>query len=233
MNKRRPISFFLLLVLITLAPLKSLKAQDGILSEISYLYLNKLIAAAKENYPRVKNFNSQIAAAKNDLSEVKISWLEPFSFQYVSRSNRASSNLVNVTTADILNGYQFGIALNPGSLLAKPSQIKKAKEQVKIVQYEREEYYLTLETEVKTRYYNYLQAQKAIIPANNAFLDAENNLKIVKIAYEKAEVSLQDYNAASIGYNQAYTSKLSAETAYLTAKASLEELTVQKLEEIK
>lgn len=233
MNKRRHILFPLLLALITLVPLKSLKAQEGILSEISYLYLNKLIAAAKENYPRIKNFDSQVAAAKNDLSAAKISWLEPFSFQYVARSNQASSNLVNVTTADILSGYQFGIALSPGSLLAKPGQIKKAKEQIKIVQYERDEYYLTFETEVKTRYYNYLQAQKAIIPANNAFLDAENNLKIVKIAYEKAEVALQEYNAANIGYNQAYTNKLSAETAYLTAKASLEELTVLKLEEIK
>ena len=233
MNKLRHQLLFSLLALITFTPLKVVKAQDGILSEISYLYLNKLIAAAKENYPRIKNFNSQIAAAKNELSGVKISWLEPFSFQYVSRSNRASSNLVNVTTADILNGYQFGIALNPGSLLAKPSQIKKAKEQVKIAQYEREEYFLTLETEVKTRYYTYLQAQKAIIPANNAFLDSENNLKAVKAAFEKAEMTLQDYNTASIGYNQAYTNKLLAETAYLTAKASLEELTVQKLEEIK
>ena len=203
MNKTRHRLFFLILVVTAFTPLKALKAQDGILSEISYLYLNKLIAAAKENYPRIKNFNSQIAAAKNELSGVKISWLEPFSFQYVSRSNRASSNLVNVTTADILNGYQFGIALNPGSLLSKPSQIKKAKEQVKIAQYEREEYFLTLETEVKTRYYAYLQAQKAIIPANNAFLDSENNFKVVKAAFEKAEITLQDYNSASISYNQA------------------------------
>ena len=203
MNKTRHRLFFLILVVTVFTPLKALKAQDGILSEISYLYLNKLIAAAKENYPRIKNFNSQIAAAKNELSGVKISWLEPFSFQYVSRSNRASSNLVNVTTADILNGYQFGIALNPGSLLSKPSQIKKAKEQVKIAQYEREEYFLTLETEVKTRYYAYLQAQKAIIPANNAFLDSENNFKVVKAAFEKAEITLQDYNSASISYNQA------------------------------
>lgn len=231
MNIRRPILF--LIAFTIFAPFKSLKAQDSILSEISYLYLNKLIAAAKENYPRVKNFNSQLAAAKNDLTTVKMSWLDPFSFQYVTRSNRASSNLVDVTTADILNGYQFGISLSPGSLLAKPSQVKKAKEQVKIVQYEREEYNLTLETEVKTRYFNYLQAQKAITPANNALLDAENNLKVVKIAYQKAEVPLQEYNAASISYNQAYTSKLTAETAYLIAKASLEELTVQKLEEIK
>jgi outer membrane protein TolC len=141
--------------------------------------------------------------------------------------------LVNVTTADILNGYQVGVAINPGSLLAKPSQIKKAKEQISIAQYDREEYYLTLEAEVKQRYFAYIQAQKTIIPMNNALLDAESNLKVVKIAYQKAEMTIQDYNAASTQYNQAYVNKLQVETAYLSAKASLEELTVKKLEEIK
>jgi len=233
MNNKKYIYFFLLFFVTSSNPWGTVKAQDGILSEISYLYLNKLIAAAKENYPRIKNYNSQIKAAKNDLSGIKISWLEPFSFQYVSRSNDASSNLVNVTTADVLNGYQFGISVSPGSLLAKPSQIKRAKEQVKMVEYELEEYYLTLETEVKTRYFTYLQAQKSIAAANSNYLDAENTLNIVKTAYQKAEVTLQDFNDANITYNTAYTNKLSAETALLTAKASLEELTVQKLEEIK
>ncbi len=231
MNKKR-YSLFLFLF-IAFVPIKGLKAQEGILSEISYLYLNKLIAAAKENYPRLKTYDNQIATAKNDLSGAKISWLDPFSFQYVTRSNRASSNLVDVTTADILNGYQFGISISPGSLLAKPSQIKKAKTQVKIAELNRDEYNLSLETEVKKRYFTYIQYQKSLIPANNAYLDAENNYKIIKISYQKAEATLQVYNEASIAYNQAYTSKLQVESSYLAAKASLEELTVKKLEEIK
>ncbi|MCD0490221.1 TolC family protein [Pedobacter sp. MC2016-14] len=233
MNKKRYSLFLWLLFFSLIGPVSNLRAQEAILSEISYLYLNKLIAAAKENYPRLKSFESEIKAAKSDLSGVKISWLEPFSFQYVSRSNRASSNLVNVTTADILNGYQIGISINPGSLLAKPSQIKKAKEQVRIAQYNRDEYDLSLEAAVKTRYFAYIQAQKSVIPATNAYLDAENNFKSIKIAYQRAEVTLQIYNEASIAFNQALTTKLQIEGNYLTAKAALEELTVKKLEEIK
>ncbi|RYE56138.1 MAG: hypothetical protein EOP48_08680 [Sphingobacteriales bacterium] len=233
MKEKRNAFFILSIFLLIAVPVKPLKAQDGILDEISTLYLNKLIATAKENYPQVKNQNSLVSSAKSDLSGVKISWLEPLSFQYVSRSNRASSNLVNVTTADIINGYQFGVAINPGSLLSKPSQIKKAKEQLKVAEYNREEYFLSLESEVKTRYYSYLLAQKSVIPMNNVLLDAQNNLNLLKLAYQKGETSLDQYNAATTAYNQAYISKLQAEVDFLSAKAALEELTVIKLEEIK
>ncbi|RZK79264.1 MAG: hypothetical protein EOO85_04155 [Pedobacter sp.] len=208
-------------------------AQEAILPEISYLYVEKLIAAAKENYPRVKSLSSQIDAAKNDLSIAKTSWLDPFSFQYVARSNSSQGNLVDLTTQDLLTGYQFGVSFNPASLLAKPATVKKAKKQVDVAKYSKEEYELNLEAQVKTRYFTFLQAQKSLRPLNDALIDAETNLKVVRLAFQKAEVKLEDYNAASINYNQTFTSKLQAETTYLTAKAALEELTVKKLEEIK
>lgn len=210
------------------------KAQrQTILPEISYLYLQKLVASAKENYPRLKGLNSEIEQAKNDLSIAKISWLEPFNFQYVARSNEANTNLVTVTTADVLTGYQFGVTFNPSSLFTKPATVKKARQQIAIAQYNKEEYDLTLEAMVKSRYFTYIQAEKSLIPLNNAFLDAESNFKLSKIAFQKAEIKIDAYNAASMMYNQAYTSKLQAETAFLISKAALEELTVKKLEEIK
>jgi len=233
MNCYKKVLFLLLLVTFSCSITTELKAQESILSELSELYLNKLIAVARDNYPRIKSFNSQVNAAKNDVSAVKSSWLEPLNFQYAARSNNTQANLVNVTTQDLLTGYQFGISISPGALLSKPSQVKKAKEQVKIAEYNLQEYLLTLETEVKKRYFSYIQAQKSLKPAIDAFLDAESNFKIVKLAYQKAEVSLNDYNESSIMYNQSYTTKLQAETNVLLTKASLEELTVKKLEEIK
>ncbi len=81
------------------------------------LYLEKLVATAKANYPKVKALGSEITMAKSDLSAAKISWLDPFSLQYVARSNDASVNSVNLTTADLLTGYQFGISVNPGTAI--------------------------------------------------------------------------------------------------------------------
>ncbi len=211
----------------------NLKAQESILQDISYLYVEKLIATAKENYPRLKSLESEIEIAKKDLNIAKTSWLDPFSFQYVSRSNDANANAVNLTTADILTGYQFGISVNPGSLLSKPGNVKKAKEQINIARYNKEEYNLTLEAEVKKRYFVYLQYKNSLTSLNNIYLDAQNNFNVVKLAYQKAETTLEQYNAASTTFSQAYQTKLQGEANYVSAKASLEELTVKKLEEIK
>ncbi|HKG07479.1 MAG TPA: TolC family protein, partial [Pedobacter sp.] len=192
-----------------------------------------LIATAKENYPKLKAFSGQVSAAKYDLSGAKTSWLDPFSFQYVSRSNQTNTNAVDVTTADILSGYQFGVSINPGTLLAKPSQIKKARELVRIAESNLAEYNLQLEAEVKTRYFTYLQYKTSLASTVNSYLDVQSTLKDVKVKYQKSEVTLQEYNSASISYNSANLAKIQAETNYLIAKAALEELTVRKLEEIK
>ena len=225
---------FALIIISSLTPLVlSAQQQQSILPEISYLYVEKLIAAARENYPRIKSLTSQVEVAKQDLSAAKISWLDPFSFQYVKRSNQQNTNAVDVTTSDILSGYQFGININPGLLFAKPSQVKKAKEQVRVAEANQEEYYLTLESEVKRRYYLYVQYKVSLAPLASALQDAETNIKALRIRYEKSEITLQDLSEATVTYSQAVQVKIQAEAGFLTAKAALEELTVKKLEEIK
>ena len=233
MNYKKSVLLFSVMAL-AIIPFKEVNAQESVLSEVSYLYLEKLIAAAKENYPRLKVYNSQISAAKNDLSGVKASWLEPFSFQYVTRSNdQPNTSPVNITTADILTGYQFGVSINPGSLLQKPSQVKKAREQVRIAQLNQEEYNLTIEAEVKRRYFLYLQYKASLLPATNSYLDAENSFKALKLKYQRSEITFEEYNNASSAFSQAAQAKIQAEVNLLTAKSNLEEFTVKRLEEIK
>ena len=222
------ICFFSLLI-----PTSRVFAQESILSEVSYLYMEKLVATAKANYPRVKTLGSEITMAKTDLSAAKISWLDPFSLQYVARSNQANTNAVNLTTADFLTGYQFGVNFNPGILFSKPGNIKKAKEQVKIAQANEEEYFIQLATMVKTRYFTYLQFQKSLVPINNAYSEAQINFYAIKNKYQKGEVTFLEFNSASTALNQAFQTKLQIEAGYLSAKISLEELTVTRLEDIK
>jgi len=213
--------------------MRKVSAQESIIGEISNVYLEKLIATAKANYPRVKGFDSQINIAKSDLSGVKASWLEPFSFQYVARSNDPAANtVIDLQTADLLTGYQFGISINPGQLLAKPSQIKKAKEQVKLAEINYNEYLLQIESQVKSRYYTYFQYQKSLGLINNAYKDAQSNYNLIKYKYERAEVTFLEFNSASSALNSALQSKLQLEANFLSSKAALEELTVKKLEEI-
>ena len=139
---------------------------------------------------------------------------------------------MNITTSDVLSGYQFGVSINPGSLLQKPSQVRKAKDQVRIAQLNQEEYNLTIEAEVKRRYFIYLQYKQSLLPATNAFLDAQSSFDALKLKYQKSEITFEQYNSASSALNQAIQNKIQAEVNLLTSKANLEELTVKKLEEI-
>lgn len=229
--------FIFILFFVKMAPVfaqvQPVRSMEGALNGFSNLYMEKLVAAAKANYPRIKNLSSQVNVAKSELAGTKISWLDPFSFQYVARSNQSSGNLVDVTTADILTGYQFGVSISPGALLAKPSQIKKAKEQVKMAEASQAEYLLNLEATVKSRYVIYLQYSQSLLPANNAYMDALSSYNVIKIKYEKGEATFLEYNSASSTLNAASQAKIQSESNYLNAKIALEELTVLKLEQIK
>jgi outer membrane protein TolC len=233
MNKKSALLLLFAFIVYVINPPQKVVAQESILGEVSSLYLEKLVATAKANYPRVRSLNSEVNMAKSDLSAAKISWLDPFSFQYVTRSNDANINSVNLTTADLLSGYQFGVNFNPGILFAKPAQIKRAKEQIKMAQANADEYFVQLEALVRTRYFLYMQFQKSLIPVNNAYLDAESNMKSIKVKYQRGEATFLDYNSASITFNENFQTKLQTEANYLNAKVALEELTVVKLEYIK
>jgi len=204
-------------------------AQESMIGDISYPYLEKLIATAKENYPRMKYFEGRADVAKNNITKQKLSWFDSFSFSYVYQPN----NTLNIVNPNFFNGYQLGVFLNFGSLLRTPFNIKQAKEELKISQSELDEYQLNIEAEVKKRYFTYIQAVNVLKVENQAYLDAQSMLKDIRYRYEKSEVELKDYNEALIMISGLNKSKLQAENEFLIAKSSLEELLGKKLEEIK
>jgi len=205
-------------------------AQESILSEYSPLYVQKLIAVAKENYPKSKAYEHQVKIARYNLSSEKTSWLDPFSFSYLLRSN---NNTVDIVNPQLLTGYQFGVSVNPGALLKKPFNIKAAKEEVKIAQLEQVEYTLQLESEVTRRYMYYLQSLNTLKLQNKIVVDAESSFSDLKLKYQRSEITFQEYNSASTALSNAQMARVQAEANMITAKASIEELLVRKLEEIK
>jgi len=205
-------------------------AQESIMTEYSPLYVQKLIAVAKENYPKSKAYDHQVRIAKNNLSGEKAAWLDPFSFSYLLRSGDRTLDIVN---PQLLTGYQFGVSVSPGTLLRRPFIIKAAKEQVTIAQLEQNEYALQLEAEVTRRYMYYLQSLNTLRLQNKIVVDAEASFNDQKLKYQRSEITLQEYNTASTSLSSAQMSRVQAEANMITAKSSLEELLVRKLEEIK
>lgn len=209
------------------------KSQESILSDLSYLYMEKLIATAKENYPRLKNFNHQVEAAKSRLASQKGAWLDPLSFSYNYTTDGGGVSPGETGRTLLLSGYQFGVSLSPSIFFRNSANVRSAKEEVKIAQLSKEEYDLQLEAEVKRRYLLYLQSFNVLKLRTKALLDIQATYQVLKARFEKNEVNFEDYNNSAIGLNSAQEANISAEIAVATSKALLEELLTKKLEEVK
>ncbi|RYU92058.1 hypothetical protein EWM62_01050 [Mucilaginibacter terrigena] len=224
-NKLKIFCVLMLAVLSTSA----LHAQESFITEVSYPYLDKLIATAKKNYPEVKVRQAQVNAAKAALTQSKVMWLDAFTASYIY-SPRNSLNLANPT---FFNGYQIGISVNLGALLSKPFATRTAKETVNIAQYQQQQYNLSIEAQVKRLYFAYLEAQADLRNRARAVVDGEIAVKQLKYTFQKGESTFHDYNEALTSLYNQNSFKVQSELATLTAKANLEEILGVKLEEVK
>lgn len=206
----------------------SASAQESMMTDISYVFLEKLIATAKENYPRMNSFEGRIKAAKTTVGQEQLSWLDAFSFSYIYNPN----NTLDLVNPSFFNGYQIAFNFNLSAILQKPGNVKQAKETVKLAQYDLQEYHLTLETEVKRRYFTYVQALSNLRLQTKQSSDALNVSRDIKTRYEKSEITFEQYTMSQMSYSGALQAKIAAESNFLIAKASLEELLTKKIEEI-
>jgi len=237
--------YFLLFLLIFLSVARPLKAQTSIIPDISEAYLTRLIETAKKNYPRVKSYENHITIAQSNIGRAKASFYDAFTFSYVYQPHSAS--IVNVAPAtsgstastvgqssySYFNGIQAGLFFNLGNFLEKPYALRNAKEELKIARNDQDEYFLTLTTEVKKRYYVYIQRMAELKLQVQSALDAQQLMMSIKYKFEKGEETYDNYNKAQVTYGDRNQSRIAAETGLLSARADLEELVGDKLENIK
>lgn len=202
------------------------------MTDVSYVFLEKLISTAKENYPRMNGFEGRIKVAKTTVGQEQLSWLDAFSFSYVyNPNNTVNQNQANPNFFNF-NGYQVALNFNLSAVLQKPGNVKQARESVKLAQYDLDEYHLTLEAEVKRRYFTYIQALTNLRLQTKMTSDALNVSRDIKTRYEKSEITFEQYSMSQMSYSGALQSKIAAESNFLIAKSSLEELLTKKIEEI-
>jgi outer membrane protein TolC len=203
--------------------------QESMLYNISDSFLQKLIDTAKKNYPRLQVYNKRIENAQIEVKRAKAGWFDAFSFSYLYSPN----NTTTIVDPNLLNGYQVGMFVNVGSLLQRPSAIKKAKTDVEINKAEKSEYVLNITALVKERYYLYIQALSVLKLKAQTLMDVESTMQQVKYKFEKGEETLDAYNKDLVQYEDRVQGKMEAEGSLLIAKSNLEELLGTKLENIK
>jgi len=204
------------------------KAQESIYPEINAAFLEKLIDAAKTNYPIMKSYQTRLIMAQENVSKSKKTWYDFFSFSM----SYSPTNTISISNY-VLSGYQFGFSFNFANLLQKPFIIRDAKNQLILSQLEKESYDLNIDYEVKSRYIKYLEALTLLKMQTKSTVDVEASFKQLKYRFEKAEESFDNYNKALISVSQQKQSIITAEGNLIMAKYSLEEMICKKLEEIR
>jgi outer membrane protein TolC len=221
---------FYLLILLSLS--FSSPAQVTIMNDVSPEYLNKLIAIARDYYPKFKWTTAKVNAQKASLDKTKRGTLDFISVNYVYYpGNTLIYNGSGVTSA--LNGFQAGVFVNVGSMLQKPATVKQAKEEYVAAQLDKEVVDLGLDQEIKKRYYTYVQMVNILKIKTLSLSDAQDVLKNVKYKFEKGEVTFDIYNQSLLSFSSYSQDKITAEANLLIAKSSLEEMLGVPLESIK
>lgn len=208
-------------------------AQQSILPDISENYIARLVAIAEANYPRVKSNQNRINIAQGAIGKARVSYLDAFTFSYVYQpQNFNTINLANPSQS-YFNGIQAGLFFNLGNFLEKPYAVRQAREELEIANSDQNEYFLTLTNNVKKRYYTYIAGIAMLKLQTQASLDVQNALNDIKHKFEKGEETFDTFNKAEQNLTVAYQAKIQAEEALLIAKADLEELLGEKLEDVR
>ena len=203
-------------------------AQQTMMPDVSLVYLDKLIALAKQNYPKVKTYDERVLIGKYNLQKAKADWFNIFTLTYLYSPN----NTTTLVNPSFLNGYQIGVYTNIGSLLQKQPAIKVARTEQRIEVLNRDEYNINITTSVKQRYYIYVQQLAVLKWKVQGAEEAETSLKQIKYKFEKGEETLDNYIKTQIYFSNEVQFKIESEGALLIAKSNLEELVGVKLEDI-
>jgi outer membrane protein TolC len=220
---------FIHIILFLLVVINS-TAQESMIPSVDYIFLDKLIAAAKANYPKTRVNEDKVRLAELSVQKAKLDWLSIASFTYLYSPNNSTTVLVNPS---LLNGYQVGFSTSIGTILQKPGLVKAAKVELDIAKTNSLEYGLNLEAIVKQRYFLYVQQTSILSWRIKSLEGAENTVKDLKYKFEKGLESFDSYNRAQTAYSSAVQTKIEAEGAFLVAKSSLEEIIGGRLETIK
>ncbi len=217
-----------LLVFCLMVKSNTTQAQGSMIPELSYPFLEKLIFSAKQNYPLMKANLRRVNFANYNLKKAKLSWFDFFTLS-AFYSPSTSVTLTNAT----LTGVQVGLFINFSNIIQKPTLIKQTREEVAIAQLTADQYAITLETDVKNRYFRYMQALSVLRIQNQNAIDIEALFKQIKFKYERGEETLENFSKLMIQNADQKQKIIDAESAALIAKTTLEELVGKKLEEIK
>jgi outer membrane protein TolC len=210
-------------------------AQESFINSVNNDLLEKYIDAARQHSLTRKMADKKSEVLKTAIPVTALSYLDMVSVSYIYRPNGNQAVVTPGVGANpySFNGFQYGFSLSLGSFLSKPYLIKAAKLNYDVAKLEANQLDILLETEVKNRYYNYLQAVAQLKLSSQTLQDATLISESLKTKFENGTATLDSYDLSRSSVNGAKTSQISAEVNFLKTRDALEEIIGKKLSEIK
>lgn len=225
-NRYKHLLTFFLVFLVSTAP-----AQQSMMSSVDYNLLQRMIDTAKLRYPRMKKFNYKIREAELNVTKSKWGWFDGLTFSYIYNGSSSSSNTSQSSSSSSVVGYQPGVFLNFGALLARPTTIKIARKELMVAEEDKEEFIRSIEQMVKDRYFSYLEKQAILSLRSKSASDADISQTQIRYKYESGIETFDNYSKVLVLYSVSSQNKIEAESAVLRAKAALEEILCAKIED--
>jgi len=209
----------------------SLYAQESLIGNLDYAKLDKLIELAKTNYPKrkINQVNEKLAASAVTMET--LNYLDMVNAHYIYRPGNRPS--IDEQNPYIYNGFQFSVRFNISNLIAKPVNVRRAKQQLKIARLQSEDFDMMLENDVKAKYYSYVQLTSELKNKTLSAQDAKSLFERLQGQFELGEIDLDTYSQARADVANTNSALIQTEVNYLMAKDALEELIGVKLEEVK
>jgi len=111
--------------------------------------------------------------------------------------------------------------------------VKRAKIEYKIAKSQTEDYEISLVSEVRRRYYQYVQSLSELKIKTQISQDNESVAVNARQKFERGELALDQYNGSRLLLADSNSEKIQSEVNYLNAKDNLEEIIGKKLTDIK
>ncbi len=205
-------------------------AQESFTSSVNSELLEKYIQAAKQYSLTRKISDKRAQSIKTVIPVTTLSYLDIAGASYIYRPN--GNQAITPQNPYSVNGFQFGFSLSLGSFLSKPFQIKAAKLNYEAAQLETQHIDVLLETDVKNRYYNYLQAVAQLKLSTQTLQDASLISESLKTKFENGTATLDVYDQSRNLLNAAKSGQISSEVNLFKTRDLLEEIIGKKLTEI-
>lgn len=181
-----------------------------------------LVQLAWENNPQRKVAGQEVAVAKSQVKATKKSWMEPIGANLGFNSVRDTISFSG--NRYLAPGYNYGISLSLGSMFTNKSKVNLANEKVKVEELKMDELKLAIRTEVLQRYQKYLLSIEVLKARQKAEEDAHSKFTLISELFEKNKADFEEYNEASISYQEALEKRLTSQTDISLTKYELEEI---------